>query len=160
MIQGRNLDELRSGRIPERGVGGRSGKPGLAGVERVAHPLEDEDEEGEQHREHREGGDPEPRRVRLALPCATSSPSDGDPGGIPNPRKSSEVKVTKTRYGAGGSSRRRVGTARMGITGSETRRGVAKPLEAIPVPEPSDNLLYIIISTIYRISEPGSSVLT
>src|SRR5207253_5225298 len=30
---------------------------------------------------------------RLALPCASSSPSDGEPGGRPKPRKSSEVRV-------------------------------------------------------------------
>src|SRR5262249_50633760 len=29
----------------------------------------------------------------LALPCASSSPSDGDPGGRPKPRKSSAVSV-------------------------------------------------------------------
>ena len=30
---------------------------------------------------------------RLALPCARSSPSEGEPGGRPKPRKSSEVSV-------------------------------------------------------------------
>ena len=30
---------------------------------------------------------------RLALPCASNSPSDGEPGGRPKPRKSSEVRV-------------------------------------------------------------------
>src|SRR6478735_7308499 len=30
---------------------------------------------------------------RLALPCASSSPSEGEPGGRPKPRKSSEVSV-------------------------------------------------------------------
>src|SRR6185437_1466663 len=30
---------------------------------------------------------------RLFLPCASSSPSDGEPGGRPKPRKSSEVRV-------------------------------------------------------------------
>src|SRR5258707_3595789 len=30
---------------------------------------------------------------RLDLPCASNSPSDGEPGGRPNPRKSSEVRV-------------------------------------------------------------------
>src|SRR5947209_7553832 len=30
---------------------------------------------------------------RFDLPCNNSSPSDGDPGGRPKPRKSSEVKV-------------------------------------------------------------------
>ena len=30
---------------------------------------------------------------RLFLPCARSSPSDGEPGGMPRPRKSSEVSV-------------------------------------------------------------------
>src|SRR5882724_9650455 len=29
----------------------------------------------------------------LALPCASNSPSEGDPGGNPKPRKSSEVSV-------------------------------------------------------------------
>src|SRR3954454_20483273 len=29
----------------------------------------------------------------LALPCDSSSPSDGEPGGSPNPRKSSAVSV-------------------------------------------------------------------
>src|SRR5690348_18415937 len=29
----------------------------------------------------------------LALPCDNSSPSDGEPGGRPKPRKSSEVRV-------------------------------------------------------------------
>ena len=29
----------------------------------------------------------------LALPCASSSPSEGEPGGRPKPRKSSEVSV-------------------------------------------------------------------
>src|SRR3954465_11785325 len=29
----------------------------------------------------------------LALPCDNSSPSDGEPGGRPNPRKSSAVSV-------------------------------------------------------------------
>ncbi len=31
---------------------------------------------------------------RLFLPCSRSSPSEGDPGGSPNPRKSSAVRVT------------------------------------------------------------------
>ena len=30
---------------------------------------------------------------RLFLPCASSSPSEGEPGGRPKPRKSSEVRV-------------------------------------------------------------------
>ena len=30
---------------------------------------------------------------RLFLPCASNSPSEGDPGGNPNPKKSSEVSV-------------------------------------------------------------------
>src|SRR5688572_5251615 len=30
---------------------------------------------------------------RLFLPCAIISPSDGEPGGMPKPRKSSEVSV-------------------------------------------------------------------
>ena len=30
---------------------------------------------------------------RFALPCASSSPSEGEPGGRPKPRKSSEVSV-------------------------------------------------------------------
>ena len=30
---------------------------------------------------------------RLDLPCSRSSPSEGEPGGIPRPRKSSEVSV-------------------------------------------------------------------
>ena len=30
---------------------------------------------------------------RLFLPCARSSPSEGEPGGRPKPRKSSEVRV-------------------------------------------------------------------
>ena len=30
---------------------------------------------------------------RLDLPCSRSSPSDGEPGGMPRPRKSSEVSV-------------------------------------------------------------------
>ena len=30
---------------------------------------------------------------RLALPCASSSPREGEPGGNPKPRKSSAVKV-------------------------------------------------------------------
>ncbi len=30
---------------------------------------------------------------RLALPCARSSPREGEPGGNPKPRKSSAVKV-------------------------------------------------------------------
>ena len=30
---------------------------------------------------------------KLALPCAKSSPSEGEPGGSPKPRKSSEVNV-------------------------------------------------------------------
>src|SRR6266849_4095502 len=31
--------------------------------------------------------------LRLFLPCSTSSPSDGEPGGRPKPRKSSAVRV-------------------------------------------------------------------
>src|SRR5262245_63070593 len=31
---------------------------------------------------------------RLLFPCAISSPSEGDPGGRPKPRKSSDVRVT------------------------------------------------------------------
>src|SRR5439155_3759504 len=30
---------------------------------------------------------------RLDLPCASNSPSEGEPGGSPKPRKSSEVRV-------------------------------------------------------------------
>ena len=30
---------------------------------------------------------------RLFLPCDSNSPSDGDPGGMPKPRKSSDVNV-------------------------------------------------------------------
>ena len=30
---------------------------------------------------------------RLSLPCSSSSPSEGEPGGRPKPRKSSEVSV-------------------------------------------------------------------
>ena len=40
-----------------------------------------------------EAGEAEPGRLQVALALASSSPSEGEPGGRPKPRKSSEVSV-------------------------------------------------------------------
>ena len=66
----------------------------LARVERVAHRLTDKDQQAQHHRQHEERRSvPSQGACRLALPCASISPSDGEPGGKPKPRKSSEVRI-------------------------------------------------------------------
>ena len=41
--------------------------------------------------------------LRLALPCARTSPSEAEPGGKPIPRKSSEVRIVTDPARAKGS---------------------------------------------------------
>ena len=52
---------------------------------------------------------------RLALPCASSSPSDAEPGGSPMPRKSSEVRIVTEPASVNG-RKVRVATMALGST--------------------------------------------
>ena len=65
----------------------------LPWVEGVAHGLADEDEERQHQGDDEEAGEAEPRALEVFLALGDSSPSEGEPGGRPKPRKSSEVSV-------------------------------------------------------------------
>ena len=66
----------------------------LARVERIAHRLADEDQfRLSMMAMTKKAGEPEPGTCRLSLPWASSSPSDGDPGGKPSLESRGEVRV-------------------------------------------------------------------
>ena len=101
-IDGRDGSPALARRRPPRSRTSSSGRrvhrhERLARIEGVAHRLADEDQQHSITARTTKPVKPSHGAWRLALPCARSSPSDGEPGGRPKPRKSSEVSVVTSR---------------------------------------------------------------
>jgi hypothetical protein len=73
---------------------GHRHREGLARIEGVADRLADEDQQGQHDRHGEEAGQPsQPWCLQVVLALAQEFPREGEPGGRPKPRKSSDVSV-------------------------------------------------------------------
>ena len=72
------------------------------GIEGIAHPFADKKQKYEQAANRDKRGNSKPGACKLALDWATSSPSDGLPGGRPKPRKSRLVSAVMPPTSANG----------------------------------------------------------